>query len=171
MVSSTVAVTPSLGNVPTSRPTPDPSRSLQSQPPSSQSMSPGHGRTSSSTTSKTTELSPSISTSASTSPSVVFEPNSVSSDGESLALFAGIPAGVVLCLGAAVAVIVAVMVAEIRKRRKYRLQAPDVVVNASYGVVTHSRPVKDNPAYGAFRKLPITHSAKIKSIFFLFLTI
>ncbi len=68
-----------------------------------------------------------------------------------MALFGGSAVGAVLSLGAAMAVLVAVVIV-VRKRRKYESQTPEVHVNTSYGVAAHTRPVKANPAYGAFSK-------------------
>ncbi len=100
----------------------------------------------------TTLLSPSHSSSTPSPP----EPktDSISSSEESLALFAGIAAGGVLGLGAAIVVVVVLVVTVMRRRSKYRLEGPDVKANTFYGLADLAYPVKANPAYGAFRKLP-----------------
>ncbi len=102
-----------------------------------------------------TLLSPSHSSST-PSPSMYLEPKteSNSSSEESLALFAGIAAGGVLGLGAAIVVVVVLVVVVMRRRSRYRLEGPDVKANTSYGLAGLAYPVKANPAYGAFRKLP-----------------
>ncbi len=91
----------------------------------------------------TTLLSPSHSSST-PSPSTYLEPKteSNSSSEESLALFAGIAAGGVLGLGAAIVLVVVLVDIVMRRRSRYTLESPDVKANTSYGLADLAYPVK-----------------------------